>query len=67
MVHNTVRMHFGKVRSHLLIPTSLLNQKQAGMKRSLLYGNSFRCWIELNIKMTRSSYLHETGLCQECD
>jgi hypothetical protein len=54
MVHNTVRMHFGKVRSHLVIPTSLLNQKQAGMKRSLLYGISFSCWIELIIKITLS-------------
>jgi hypothetical protein len=54
MAHNTVRMHFGKVRNHLVIPTSSLNQKQVEMKHSLLYGNNFRCWIELDIKMTHS-------------
>jgi hypothetical protein len=54
MVHNIVRMPFGKVRRHVVILTTLLNQKQAGMTHSLLYGQSFRCWIELNIKMTHS-------------
>jgi hypothetical protein len=54
MAHNTVRMHFGKVREHLVIPTSLLNQKQAAMTLSLLYGISIKRWIKLFIKMTNS-------------
>jgi hypothetical protein len=46
MVLNIARMHFGKVSNYIFIPSSLLNEKQAGMKRFLLNGISFRrCWI----------------------
>jgi hypothetical protein len=66
MVHNTVRMRFGKVRTQLVVRTSLLNWKQAGMKRSLLYGISLRRQMQFIIKMTRSPWFHLTDLYQEC-
>jgi hypothetical protein len=68
MVHSTARRHFGKVSSRLVIPTSLTNWKQAGMKRFLLVGISMMCrLVTYDIKMTHSLYHLPTDLYQECD